>query len=371
MTDGPPAVCVRGRKCFGAAPPTWVGPCLAFLFLFLSSGCGRSSQTPAEKTGGDSITVEVNSQAPAFAAATLDGGSIRLSDYVGKHVVLLEFWSIFCKSCVQEMPAIEALHARYRNEGLAVLSINTDVFSAKRVSSFLDKGGIRPPYPVVRDPRQEVVQSYKVELLPVTVIIDRSGWIRLYQEGYRPGDEEAFEAKIRKLLGKGEGQDVTLASRGGVTVFAPADVRPAEIGKSFPKLKGSTVGGGEAEMCAGKPCLLFFWSLFCKPCREEFGPMAELAAKHRQRGLEVYSVNVDSERLGPRVERFASQYPELPCLIDGSEPEGKGQLARTLGIRATPAHVLLDGKGTIVYAISGAFDRPALEEKIRTVAVNN
>ncbi len=317
-----------------------------------------------EKTSGESVVVEVNSKAPAFASTTLDGETVRLADYVGSHVVLLEFWSIFCKSCIEEMPHVEELYAKYRDEGLAVLSINTDVFSSKKVASFLEKAGIRPPYPVVRDARQEIVGAFGVELLPVTVIVDREGWIRLYQEGYRPGDERAFEAKIRSLLGKGAGGDVTLASREGVTAFAPSGASLAAPGARLEGVEATTVDGSAVTVGARDPQLLFFWSLYCRPCRGEYPALAELGVRYRARGLRTYSVNVDSAQLLARVQRFAAAHPNLPCLLD-DPATGGGRLAAPLGVRVTPTVVLLDGSGTVVYSESGTGDLAQLEGRIR------
>ncbi|MEW6490690.1 MAG: redoxin domain-containing protein, partial [Thermodesulfobacteriota bacterium] len=274
-------------------------PALFFLAWALAAvaGCARdespSAGGPVEKTSGESVVVEVNSKAPAFAGNTLDGRAVRLADYAGTHVVLLEFWSIFCKSCIDEMPHIEALHERYRDEGLAVLSVNTDVFSAQRVRSFLDKLGIHPPYPVVRDARQEIVNAFGVELLPVTVIIDREGWIRLYQEGYRPGDERLFESRIRDLLGKRGAEDVTLAARGGVTAFAPAGAALAAPGQQVAPREAAAVDGGGARVGGESPQLLYFWSLYCDPCRREYPAVAALGSRYGDRGLETFSVNVD------------------------------------------------------------------------------
>ncbi len=329
-------------------------------------GCAREPGAvgPREKTTGESVAVEVNSKAPAFAARTLDGTSVRLADYVGGHVILLEFWSIFCKSCIEEMPHIEALYEQYRDEGLAVLSVNTDVFSTKKVISFLAKAGIHPPYPVVRDVRQEIVSAYGVELLPVTVLIDRDGWIRLYQEGYRPGDEDRFESRVRSLLGKASGTDVTLAPREGVTAFAPTGVSLAESGQQTGALRAVALDGTPVALSAAGPRLFFFWSLYCRPCRAEYPTVADLSRKYRGQGLQTYTVNVDSAQLQTRVERFARAHPDLPCLLD--DPSGEdGELAKSLGVRVTPTAVLLDSRGTVAYAASGSADLAELEGRIR------
>ncbi|MDF1555370.1 MAG: TlpA disulfide reductase family protein [Deferrisomatales bacterium] len=354
----------------GLRPGTWGAWVVAVLALLaVTAGAPGCSSTPdtsglQERTSGDSVVVEVNSKAPAFATRTLDGGTVRLADYVGTHVVLLEFWSIFCKSCIEEMPHIEALHERYAADGLAVLSVNTDVFSAKKIATFMGKAGIHPPYPVLRDQRQEVAGAFGVELLPVTVIVDRDGWIRLYQEGYRPGDERGFESTVRRLLGHGGGDDVTLGARDGVTAFAPAGSALAAVGQKFPDLTARAMDGTGVRVGGGKPQLAYFWSLYCNPCRAEFPAVAALAARYRKRGLGVAAVNVDSVRLAQRVERFVAPHGGLPSVLDGEAGEGAGW-SHVLGVRVTPTLVLFDGRGAITYAVSGHMDQGALEAEIQ------
>lgn len=329
-------------------------------------GCSRGDPDASglrEKTTGDSVTVEVNSKAPAIAAKLAGGGEVRLADLLGHHVILVEFWSIFCKSCIEEMPRIHALHEKYGPQGLAVLSVNTDVFSDERILGTLRKAGISLQYPILRDTRQEISKAFQVELLPVTVIIDRSGWIRLYQEGYRPGDEKRFEATIRALL-ETEGQaDITLAPRGGVTAFAPAGRRLAEKGAQREPLKLRPLRGNPIAIGDGKPTLLFFWSLYCQPCREEFPSVEELRRKYSDRGVTVSTVNVDSHFLADRVLRFIEPYPDLPCLPDWAE--GKpGALAERYGVSATPTAVLLDGEGKVAAASEGMTGFAEVEKQL-------
>jgi thiol-disulfide isomerase/thioredoxin len=218
----------------------------------------------------------------------------------------------------------------------------------------------------VRDSRQEIVKAYGVELLPITVIIDREGWIRLYQEGYRPGDERRFERTVRKLLRREEAEDVTLAPRDGVTTFAPAGVSLATEGARVTGLRARTLEGREVMVDAGRPHLLYFWSLYCKPCRAEFPAVVELAQNYRRLGLAAYVVNVDSERLHERVARFVESSQGIPCILD-DPGEADGVIAQAAGVRATPTVLLLDSEGTVVYSESGSANLEALERKIRSI----
>ncbi|GAB4284319.1 MAG: hypothetical protein Kow0092_38790 [Deferrisomatales bacterium] len=335
------------------------GAWVAVVALAGGLGCtGPPAGTLGERAG-EAVAVEVNSKAPAFAARTLEGGTVRLADLVGDHVVLLEFWSVFCRSCLEEMEEVEALQERYRDEGLAVVSVNTDVFSADKVRGALRKAGVSTPYPVVRDPRQEVARAYRVELLPVTVVIDRQGWIRLYQEGWAPGDERRFERAIRRLLGRSAEEEVTLGASEGMTAFAPPTGGLIGVGERARGLGGRTLGGEVVALEDGIPRLLFFWSLYCNPCRGEYPEVVRLARRYGTRGLAAYAVNVDSSRLAERVGRFAREFPLLPCLTDD------GALSERLGVRATPTVVLLDSGGTVQHAEEGSTDWTLLEARVR------
>ncbi len=342
-----------------------LGPLL--LGLLLLGACASPDPAGlAEKEAGESVTVQVNALAPAIAARTLEGETVRLADYVGSRVVLLEFWSIFCKSCLEEMPHIQRLQERYGPRGLVVLGVNTDVFSASRVRKFLRKVGFVPSFPVLRDPRQEIVAAYGVEVLPVTVIIDKQGWIRLYQEGYRPGDERALERAVRRLLGAREATDVTLAPSKGVTAFAPADAELVREGAVLPPVPCRKLSGEPVTVGPGRPLLLFFWSLYCRPCRTELPELLDLIRRYAPRGLQAYMVNVDSRRLAPRVARYLEARGDVTCLVEWDDPP-EMSLAVRLGVRATPTVVLTDREGRVVLAVAGRLDMEGLEAKVRAV----
>jgi peroxiredoxin len=55
-------------------------------------------------------------------------------------------------------------------------------------------------FPVLFDARKEVSKLYKVEAMPVTVLIDREGTIRYVHHGYKPGYEDKYLNQIRSLL---------------------------------------------------------------------------------------------------------------------------------------------------------------------------
>lgn len=151
---------------------------------------GASSEKP--KVGGD---------APRFTAPLLEGGAdFDLGPLLGQKAILIDFWSIYCVSCVQEMPKLVDIYNRYQGQ-LAAVAVDLDSFGTKRVAQFVKGLDFKVPYPIVIDKSRQVAARYGVSVLPTTVLIDRQGKILYYHVGYAPGDEKEIEEKVRAAVG--------------------------------------------------------------------------------------------------------------------------------------------------------------------------
>jgi predicted transcriptional regulator len=53
---------------------------------------------------------------------------------------------------------------------------------------------------VLLDPNTAVSTSYHVDEMPSSVIIDRQGNVRYVHRGYKPGDENEYQDRIRQLI---------------------------------------------------------------------------------------------------------------------------------------------------------------------------
>jgi thiol-disulfide isomerase/thioredoxin len=139
--------------------------------------------------------------APTWPPMADMAGEIRdLEDHIGKDVVLLDFWSIYCVSCVQEMPSLVALYDKYKDQGLMIYGIDLDSFSPKRVERFINGLNFTITYPVIIDRKRVIASAFKVGMLPTTIIIGKDGKVKLFHIGYKPGDEDEFDHLIQSLL---------------------------------------------------------------------------------------------------------------------------------------------------------------------------
>lgn len=361
-----------------AGPPVRFFIC-ALALLPLLAGCGSERQAeeaaiPAgilqEMEEGRSVTTDVNARAPAFARETLGGATVRTQDYIGSQVILLSFWSVFCQSCLEEIPFLQKLYRDYHDQGLEIVSVNTDFFPQARIASFLKKTGIDLPFPLVLDRDQSLSKLFQVEALPVTVLIDSAGWIRMVHLGYRPSDEKAIESRVRTACRRIKETVVTLQPVDGRTAFAPPEANAGPLGPGS-KAPDFSAGDGEgktvsfAELRANGPAVLFFWSIFCQPCREEFPALVDVSRTYASRGLRSFAVNLDAERLVPAAEKFSRRYARfLTPLFSGASVQEEESPAELYGVRYTPSIFLLSADGTIRFSSAGEISAGELREQI-------
>jgi peroxiredoxin len=159
--------------------------------------------SPAVDAAGELDLIKPNRQQQAkdFRVAALDGGRLRLADLKGK-VVFLNLWATWCPPCKEEMPAMERLWQRYKDQGLVVIALSMDSGGAKSVKPYIEQA--KYTYPVGLDPKMEVAQLYGARSVPSTFIIDRSGVLRAIALGPRDWDGKAAFAYIETLLKDGK-----------------------------------------------------------------------------------------------------------------------------------------------------------------------
>jgi peroxiredoxin len=108
-----------------------------------------------------------------FTLPLLDGENTSLSAYKGK-VVLLNFWATWCSPCQAEMPSMEILYQRFKNDGLEILAVDGGEGDAT-VRRFIRNGGYT--FPVLMDRNGRVNSAYGIRAIPTSFIIDREGKI--------------------------------------------------------------------------------------------------------------------------------------------------------------------------------------------------
>ena len=158
---------------------------LIWLALTVSlAGC--STEIPRAKTG---------EPAPAFILQQLNGELLQFpADLKGK-VVAIQFWADWCPPCIREMRLLAPAYASYQARGVVILAINLRQDKAT-VMKLVEK--LNAPYEFLLDIEGDVAQTYGVETLPTSFIVDREGRIKTRLLGETT--PETFEQLIRSVL---------------------------------------------------------------------------------------------------------------------------------------------------------------------------
>lgn len=134
--------------------------------------------------------------APDFSLASLDGKSLKLSDFRGK-AVLLNFWATWCEPCKIEMPWFVDLQKKYGPQGLQILGVAMDDASTKEIADFAKKMGVN--YPIAIGKEAVGDQYGGLPYLPSTFYIDRDG--KVVQRVFGLVSRSEIESDIQKALG--------------------------------------------------------------------------------------------------------------------------------------------------------------------------
>jgi thiol-disulfide isomerase/thioredoxin len=149
---------------------------------------------PMMATAGCAISE--GDRAPDWTLADIADQAHSLHDYHGK-IVVLDFWATWCPPCLPVSPHMQALHEKYRDDGVLVIGIhyndegNPTAYIKEHGYDFLNMvDGF------------EVAQRYGVSKIPTIMIVSAEGTVVHRQTGFGEGDQRKLEAVIERLLAR-------------------------------------------------------------------------------------------------------------------------------------------------------------------------
>ena len=139
---------------------------LAFSCLLLAACTAAPVETVAS-------TEAAPIAAPDFTVYTADGQAVKLSDYLGKPVVL-NFWASWCPPCKAEMPDFQEEFSS-RGESIQFLMVNLTVGNEtlESATGFIAQQGYS--FPVFYDTEADAANTYGIQSIPTTFFIDPEG----------------------------------------------------------------------------------------------------------------------------------------------------------------------------------------------------
>lgn len=137
----------------------------------------------------------IGKTAPNFTVKDLNDNDISIESTKGK-IVVLNFWFTSCKPCIDEIPELNKVYKKYKNNiNVVFASITFD--KKEKVEAFLKKYPIK--YPVVSDAK-EVCDLFKVFGYPTNIVIDKNGNYYTHLSGGFPQIGNQLSSSIQNAL---------------------------------------------------------------------------------------------------------------------------------------------------------------------------
>lgn len=145
--------------------------------LYNTLGASVSSDYPTNPTvnSGTQATKPEALKMPDFTVYDQEGTAVKLSDFLGKPIVL-NFWASWCGPCRSEMPAFENA---YQQLGADITFLMVNATGGRETLSsaktFLQNSSYT--FPVFFDAEMDAAMTYQVYSLPTTYFIDADGYL--------------------------------------------------------------------------------------------------------------------------------------------------------------------------------------------------
>lgn len=137
--------------------------------------------------------LNVGQKAPDFVMTTIDNKKITLQELQGK-IVLLEFWSIRCGACIEEIPTLQSIYNVGKSKELVIVSISLEY--GEEIVQFIQKKNLPGQHVMVdRETSTEILETFNIQFVPTNYILNKEGEI-----AHKDLQGKQLEEAIIKLL---------------------------------------------------------------------------------------------------------------------------------------------------------------------------
>lgn len=147
---------------------------------------------------------------PSVALADLSGGAVSTETARGD-VVLLHFFATWCEPCRPELASLDRLAADEAARGLKVLAVSV-AEPPSRVTRFFQTNPVR--FAVVLDEDRAAARAWRIDSLPSTIVLDRSGRPQLIARRDLDWRDPAVTQALEPLLAEAGGSPINKAENG-------------------------------------------------------------------------------------------------------------------------------------------------------------
>lgn len=195
---------------------------ISTLFIMIAMLAGQDSS----KANGEKKDLVVGDIAPSWAIMYAPGQFEFLKNWTeeegkrlrkfttqpDRHAVLMSFFATWCKPCMKELPILEEVYQKYKDERIKFFLI--DITEATRnnpgevygmaykdvpkAGPFLREKGVTMQ--ILYDTRGSAMKRYNAQILPRLFMMDGNRKITLTRRGFHEGEEEKFTKELSEEI---------------------------------------------------------------------------------------------------------------------------------------------------------------------------
>lgn len=143
----------------------------------------------------DGTTIDFNSI--NWQLTDINGSSVNFKDLQGK-VIFLNFWATWCPPCIGEMPQIQELYNKFKdNKDVVFLLVSNEDLS--KIKGFINNNEYTFP---VYSSRYKAPVVFASQSIPTTFVISKKGIIKIKEMGAKNWGGKKMEQIITDLINK-------------------------------------------------------------------------------------------------------------------------------------------------------------------------
>ena len=126
----------------------------------------------------------------------------KMATQPNRHAVLLSFFATWCQPCMKELPLLEDVYQKYKDERIKFFLV--DITEATRnnpgygdmpkAGPFLKEKGLTMQ--ILFDTRGTVMQRYNAQTLPRLFVMDGNRELTFLRRGFHDGEEDKFKNEL-------------------------------------------------------------------------------------------------------------------------------------------------------------------------------
>jgi len=170
-------------------------------YFMFSSGRSRVAAVPDLAIPGKPAE-EAKNALPDFTIPTVDGRTIKLSDYRGK-VLVIDFWATWCGPCQQETPHLARIARENGARGVEVVGLHIDdrgKSTQQQIRDFAKKMGVTYTIGLATDEMFIAYLGRDEDTIPQTLVFGRDGKLKAHLIGYGEQESHVLDEAVNRAL---------------------------------------------------------------------------------------------------------------------------------------------------------------------------